>query len=519
MDKKINLRHSAEDIDNTIDTVQYNVYSEIDMAKEAISTGKFYLYFRLKQQSTNLDNGQIIDDSARTQLNTDIFFMGNGTKLFYNIPDGYNMYVMYYNDLARDSYQGHSNRVKNARGSVVITSNYISIRFEKTDGLEIPLSDALKCKVYTWTDALDRQAIIMSGNFNAAPISVDTVAKTITFSSVGSNGFASLNYGNKRYDLKGKTLDYSSIVNAYGYIYYNLKTDEFFLGTAGVSIQNGYADDLVYIGCVWKSGKYIDLNVLPYYEVNGVKRTMHDTSFIDIPDTYRMAVMGDSISTFVGYSEDSEGGTVYEPEYYPSGDVTSVDLTWWERVRKGLQFPDVPAVSAISRSSYRYQPNNPSTIPYGATDARIERLGSKGTPTHIFLALGFNDPFKTDVGTNLYTTDIEALEAQKQYTYAGCAETICKIQTAYPFAKIIVIIPKTCVYGLSGTYTLERQAKTFSAIKEVAEQMGVYKIIDLRKCGINSYNATTYADGSNGIHPNAAGMKIIADYIISQMIN
>jgi len=492
---------------------------EINMAKEAVSTGKFYFYFRLKQQSTDLESGAIIPDSEQTQLSSDIFYIGANTRIFYNIPSGYDMYVLKYDTQSRDSYQGKSNKVTNARGSYVVPTEYMAVVFMKSEGGEIAESDSAKCKVYIWTDSLDRQGIIMAGNYNAPPIAVDTIAKTITFSAAGNSGFASLNYGNKRYDLKGKVLDYSSIVSSYGYVYYNLKTNDFFLGGAGVSIQNGYDDYLVYIGCVWKGGKYIDLNVLPYYTVNGVKCTMRDNRFHDVPNTYRMAVMGDSISTYVGVSEDTQSGTVYQVEYYPKGTVDSVDKMWWEIVRKGLRFPDTPAVSAISRSSYRYQPNNPDTIPYGATDARIARLGANGTPTHIFLALGMNDPFKADPGTNPYTVDITTLNASKEYTYSGCAETICKVQNAYPDAKIIVVLPKTLAYDLSGTYSMERQVKTINAIEEIAKQLGVYKIIDLRKCGINQHNVVSYADSSNGIHPTAAGMQMMADYIIEQMLN
>lgn len=517
--RKINLKSGGGDIPSDIEEVIDNVSREVDIAKISVETGKQYFYPRLKSQTVDLTTGDIIADENHTQLSTDIFYIGENTKVFYNIPTGFDVYVMKYDSTDRSSYQGKSNKISNARGSYVVSTEYMAIVFKKSEGGTITADDADKCKMYIWTDSLDRQGIIMSGNFNAVPISVDTVAKTITFSASGSNGFASLNYGNKRYDLKGKVLDYSSIVSSYGYIYYNIKTDEFFLGGAGVSIQNGYDDSLIYIGTVWKSGKYVDLNVLPYYEVNGVKRTMHDSRFIDIPNTYRMAVLGDSISTFVGYSEDTGSGTTYEAEYYPHGDVTDVTQTWWDIVRRGLQFPDPPSVSAISRSSYRYQPNNASTIPWGADDTRIARLASNGIPTHIFVELGFNDPFKADVGQNLYTTDITTLEASKEYTYAACAETIVKLQTAYPSAKIIILIPKTCVYDLSGTYSMERQAKTFAAIKEIAEQLGVYKIIDLRKCGINAANTVSYSDSSNGIHPNAAGMKIIADYIISQMIN
>lgn len=492
--------------------------TEIDITKEAISTGKFYCYPRLKVQGVNVETGQIIPDLDHTQLNTDVFYFGAGNRIFYNIPDGYYMYILYYSTADRSSYQGHANRVKNAKGSFAVPTDYIGIAFVNENYETIPLSDAPKCKVYTWTDALDRQGIILAGNYNHAPISVNTQTRTITFSSA-SNGYASLLYGNKRYDLSGKTLDYSSIVSTYGYIYYNLKTDEFFLGGAGVSIQNGFDDYLVYIGCVWKGGKYIDLNVMPYYTVNGVKCTMRDNRFMDIPNNYRMAVLGDSISTYVGISEDTHSGETYQIEYYPKGTVDSVSKMWWEIVRKGLRFPDTPAVSAISRSSYRYQPNNADYIPYGASDARIARLGSNGEPTHIFLALGMNDPFKADVGTNRYTVSIETLEETREYTYSACAETICKVQNAYPDAKIIVLIPKTLTYDQSGTYSMERQCVYFDAIKEIAEQLGVYKIIDLRKCGINQGNVTDYADSSNGIHPTAAGMQLMADYIIDQMIN
>ena len=489
-----------------------------DMASEAISTGKNYFYHRLKSQGVSLETGLIIPDVEHTQLNTDVFYFGAGKKLYFNIPAGYYMYVLHYSSAERSSFVSHSARVTNAKGGYTVPTDYIGICFSNENYTTIPLTDADKCKVYTWTDALDRQGLVFAGNYNTDPISVDTNAHTITFSS-SNNGYASLVYGNKRYDLKGKTVDYSSIISSYGMIYFNLKTEEFFLGGAGVSIQNGFDDYLVYIGAVWLGGNYVDLNVLPFYTVNGVKCTMHDNRFNYIPNAYRMAVLGDSISTYVGVSEDSQSGTVYEIEYYPKGTVDDVSKMWWEIVRKGLRFPNTPAVSAISRSSYRYQPNNPDTIPYGATDARIERLAANGTPTHIFLELGMNDPFKADVGTNLHTVDVATLDASKEYTYAGCAETICKIQNAYPNAKIIVLIPKTLSYDLSGTYSMERQTTYFDAIKEIAEQLGVYKIIDLRKCGINQHNVVSYADSANGIHPTAAGMQLMADYIIDQMIN
>ena len=57
-----------------------------------------------------------------------------------------------------------------------------------------------------------------------------------------------------------------------------------------------------------------------------------------------------------------------------------------------------------------------------------------------------------------------------------------------------------------------------SAIRETA-QMFDCRIIDLNACGINSYNMNVYmgdytaADGA-GLHPNAAGQRLIADTVL-----
>lgn len=345
-------------------------------------------------------------------------------------------------------------------------------------------------------------------------VSVDLENKIITFPS-----YAVIVYGNTRIDISNRTFDFSSYNPDFGCIYYDYVTKDFTILDAGRPSKYFESKHLIYIGLVWLTGRYIELNVKPYYFVGGVKRTIDDSRFISIHTNIadgRMAVLGDSISTFTGVSET---GSEYWGSFYPNGDVTSVNDMWWEKVRKGLNFSTC-SVSAISRSAFK--PNSDPKIIYSGADSRITRLAQYGTPKWIFVEMGLNDGFASldTLGENPYTNDIATLQTNHNYLYSACGETIRKVQNAYPDSKIIVLIPKNLITGLSGTYPMERQVKFCDAIKEMAEEMGVYKIIDLRKCGINVSNAVNYTanTASDGIHPNKAGMQLIANYIIQEMI-
>lgn len=227
----------------------------------------------------------------------------------------------------------------------------------------------------------------------------------------------------------------------------------------------------------------------------------------------RMAVLGDSISTYSGYTENATDDGTTNP-YYPTGDVTNVATMWWAKVAEwlGISVSDV-AVSAVSRSSFVDQSD--ATIPCGYNTTRINRLGSKGTPTHIFVELGTNDAFGAQTASIPYETDITNLEALPNTTVKGISLTIRKIQNSYPSAKIILLIPKQVnLAQLTPTgYDCERVTKIADEIAYIAEMMGAWKVIDLRRCGINQTNvASCCQDGQ--IHPNAKGMELIANYIM-----
>lgn len=222
----------------------------------------------------------------------------------------------------------------------------------------------------------------------------------------------------------------------------------------------------------------------------------------------KIAVLGDSISTFANYSEDT--GT----EYYPRGNVQSVRQTWWYIVAEMLGDTENIAVSAINRTAFY---DFGEDLPPVYADARITRLGVNGSPDIVFINAGTNDGFAAQNTNIVYTEDITALNALANSTVKGIALTIRKIQNAYPAAKIVMLIPKQAkLSSMVEGYNLERVTKIADEIKAYAEMYGAWKVIDLRQCGINQTNVAQFCEDGI-VHPNAAGMRQMALYIVEQL--
>lgn len=231
----------------------------------------------------------------------------------------------------------------------------------------------------------------------------------------------------------------------------------------------------------------------------------------------KIAVLGDSISTYNGVTEDAQTDGTTNP-FYPTGDVTALNKVWWHIVASTLLKTNNPtvAVSAVSRSSYVDQSD--ATIPCGYDDTRIARLGANGAPDIILVELGTNDAFGAQTAPIPSTAVISELEQLSNTTNKGIALTVRKLQNAYPKSKIVLLIPKQVnLAQLSASgYNLDRVSKIADEIDEIGNRYGVWKVIDLRKCGINQSNVASLCTDSQ-IHPNAMGMEMIAQYVINQL--
>lgn len=219
----------------------------------------------------------------------------------------------------------------------------------------------------------------------------------------------------------------------------------------------------------------------------------------------KISILGDSISTFNGYLPSG-----YET-YYPKGDVTAVNQTWWKRVidNTGMELAVNASYSGSSVQS------DGSGIP-AVNDDRIAQLGD---PDIILVDMGINDAALEDLGalgdiTKVFTLPLteSSAAAFDDTAFLGAYQAmLTKLMVAYPNAKIVCL-------GLNWTSnaTSDNIVVATSKISELCELYGC-EYIDVRKCGITPANMNTYL--IDELHPNAAGHKLLADYITKQLQN
>jgi len=98
----------------------------------------------------------------------------------------------------------------------------------------------------------------------------------------------------------------------------------------------------------------------------------------------RISILGDSISTLVGYTPSES--VFYDPSYSRQSSISSVEDTWWMKVIRGLGgellVNDSYAGSTVSMRGYRP----------AAAASRIMKLKSQGIhPDYILVYSGLND--------------------------------------------------------------------------------------------------------------------------------
>ena len=191
----------------------------------------------------------------------------------------------------------------------------------------------------------------------------------------------------------------------------------------------------------------------------------------------KISILGDSISTF--YKDGSPVNSYYSgynEYYYPlySSTVTSVDLTWWQRV-----ITQTKTVLGVNNSL------SGSSINSGDITSRINTLGKNGKPDIIIIFLGTND-------------NVNGYHSQYESAYESAIKTIEKLYPdAYIFACKMGYSPFNRYY-----YTEEMRLNFNDTIEKLAEKynMGVIEIDKYQ----TKENSSLYL--GDALHPNANGM-------------
>ena len=235
----------------------------------------------------------------------------------------------------------------------------------------------------------------------------------------------------------------------------------------------------------------------------------------------KLSVMGDSISTYGGVQP--SGNDVY----YPAGDVNAYSKTWSGLLieKTGMILDTLQtwsgskvtgskaAGSSAFVSSYRWRDNlgNPDVIIiYGGTNDIWSNSVDKGEIPDVY-------NYVSEVTPADYVEDtFDVTKFAPAYLYL-----LMKLKRTYPNA-IIYACATTDFNRVNNEYWLNkcRLSKQIARdiIKQCADIVGC-RFIDLAKCGINYYNNAQYAVDANlgGLHPNYAGMQLIANYIYEKL--
>lgn len=232
----------------------------------------------------------------------------------------------------------------------------------------------------------------------------------------------------------------------------------------------------------------------------------------------KIAILGDSISTFDGYmASDIEGyeGQPYSV-FYPKGDVKKVKDTWWYKVTSmlGTDFDNLCNCS-WGGSKVSGKSGSETSAIVGCSTKRIADLSAKGfAPDLVICYISCND-WNDNVPLGDWSRqDPVPQEGNKTTFREAYALMLHKIKEFYPQAIVVCL---TNIEDLKRDKTPGWPSNNSSgvtvgewnhSIREVADAMDCH-VIDLQECGINYDNAASYTV-DNGLHPNKAGMTLIA---------
>lgn len=300
-------------------------------------------------------------------------------------------------------------------------------------------------------------------------------------------------------------------------------TATFRFGPTGTTKQFWYRSDTAFVtsGDTTTCG----FDVYGYYGRTYVRSVLAGKS---------ISIYGDSISTYANYIP--EGNAVY----YNGNNcgVSSVSQTWWMETINALGLTLCVNQSWSGRTvSSLYDENEayPQRQNSGAwrTDQVAKLANGSVTPDIIIVKLGIND-FNGDValgsydGTQTFPEDTAAGASTFREAYAIMLK---KLQQTYPRAKIYVCTLMQSERKGAIEWRLDFPEKRIDgtlldefnkAIIDLAQLFGV-QVIDHGACGITLFNLSEYAGDysqtytGSGLHPNAAGMALIADCTIEKL--
>lgn len=221
------------------------------------------------------------------------------------------------------------------------------------------------------------------------------------------------------------------------------------------------------------------------------------------------AIFGDSISTLDGYSRPDDAAFYVGMQKFKAG-VFAPEDTWWGRVIEHLGGV-LLMNNSISGSVVCKHPDCLISS-YGCSDERTSALSREGTfPDVIMIFMGIND-----WGRGIKPTpDDESAEGDLSIFSVAYRNMLEKLQKNYPQAELwcFTLPVSTCTHRQDFVFPYDCGGHHIEEYCEVIRACA-------KKCGcrvIDLYGSSVPYDTIDGFHPNAEGMKTLADAVIYQL--
>ena len=235
----------------------------------------------------------------------------------------------------------------------------------------------------------------------------------------------------------------------------------------------------------------------------------------------RIAIIGDSISTFEGYTPSNKvgyNGIAYK-YYYPAGDVISVENTWWYKVACSLGV-GLENIANCSWSGSFVTGNSSSTTNAfaGCSSKRVIDLSYNGLDPDIVICFISCNDWANNVPLGSWSvTDSFPQDGKISTMREAYALMINKVHIFYPEAFVVCLTnlvdskrDRTPGYPSNNSKGITVEEWN-NSIKEISSALGCYTI-DLQEAGINYGNISLFSV-DNGLHPNDEGMTLIANKV------
>lgn len=216
----------------------------------------------------------------------------------------------------------------------------------------------------------------------------------------------------------------------------------------------------------------------------------------------KFAVMGNSISSYKGTQPQG-----YYYNYTP--DKLPKDSIWWALLEKKTGAVMIANSSWSGATvAFRKDRENVDTISYFYSDNRVNSLARNGIPGAVFVLGGTNDwSIGQKMGSEASGFDVNTF-------YGAYSLMADKISKRYPGTPLYLcsILPRKQPRDKPNNagWTMHQGNQV---IQEIAQKYhAVY--VDLEQCGLDS-DLSLYT--SDGLHPTAKGMELIADEIIKRV--